>query len=180
MTAPPILHTERLRLRPLVHGDADFIVELLNDPEFIRHIGDRDVRDRDRALCYLEDGPWASYESHGFGPWAVERLRAEASLPAARPLGICGIWQRKTLDAPDLGFAFLPEGRGHGFAFEAAAATIEWARSARNLPRLLAITTDDNHRSCRLLEALGMSLERHLHLPGDDALLRLYSLSLTS
>jgi len=179
VNAPPVLHTERLDLRPLVAEDADFIVALLNDPEFIAHIGDRGIHDRGRALCYLEDGPWASYRSHGFGPWAVDQRPPPAAAPSTpRTIGICGFWQRLALDAPDLGFAFLPAGRGRGYALEAARATLQWASGALHLPRLLAVTTDDNHRSRRLLEALGMDFERHIHLPGDDAQLRLYGLDL--
>lgn len=169
MPAPPPLDTPRLHLRPLVGDDVPFLLALLNDPDFIRFVGDRKVRDLAGARRYLERGPWASYEANGFGPWAV--LRREGG----PTLGICGIWRRESLDAPDLGYGFLPAGRGQGFAREAAVAVLAWARGALGLRRILAITTPDHQRSRRLLESLGMVQEGLVRLPGDDVDLCLYA-----
>ncbi|HLT38766.1 MAG TPA: GNAT family N-acetyltransferase [Enhygromyxa sp.] len=169
MPPPPELVTARLRLRPLVSDDAEFIVALLNDPDFIRFVGDREVHDREGAIRYLRQGPWASYEAHGYGPWAVERREG------GEPLGICGLWRRDDLDAPDLGYAFLPAGRGRGFAREAAAATLAWARDTLGLSRVLAITGDDHLRSQQVLEAIGMVFDGHVRLAGEDIELRVYA-----
>ncbi|MCB9700540.1 MAG: GNAT family N-acetyltransferase [Myxococcales bacterium] len=169
MSPPPILMSARLRLRPLVEGDVDFLIALYGDPDFIRFVGDRGIRDRPAALAYLRNGAWASYEAHGFGPWAIERLGERG------PIGICGLYRRATLDAPDLGYALLPAGRGRGFAREAGRAALEWAEDALGLRRILAITTDEHRASQRVLEALGMHLEGHVRIPGDDADLRLYA-----
>ncbi|MCB9569731.1 MAG: GNAT family N-acetyltransferase [Myxococcales bacterium] len=102
-------------------------------------------------------------------PWAIERLGERG------PIGICGLYRRATLDAPDLGYALLPAGRGRGFAREAGRAALEWAEDALGLRRILAITTDEHRASQRVLEALGMHLEGHVRIPGDDADLRLYA-----
>ena len=91
-----VLDTERLSLRRLGAADAEFIVELLNQPSFIANIGDRGVRTADDARRYIEDGPVASYERFGFGLFLVE-LKS-----TGEPIGICGLLKRDTLDDVDV------------------------------------------------------------------------------
>ena len=67
-----VLETDRLRLRKLSVGDADFILELLNEPSFIQNIGDKRVRTRDDAHLYILNGPVASYETRGFGLYLTQ------------------------------------------------------------------------------------------------------------
>ena len=67
-----IIETERLTIRRLTLDDAEFIRELLNDPDFLKFIGDRGVRTVDDAVAYLKNGPLEMYERLGFGLWCVE------------------------------------------------------------------------------------------------------------
>ena len=145
-----VLETPRLRLRELVAADAPFVLELLTDPDFLRHIGDRGVRDLDTAKTYIADGPQASYATHGHGLWLAE-LRG-----TGEPAGMCGQLRRDTLDAPDLGYAWLPRFRGRGLAREAASAVLAQARDVLGMTRVLAIVSPGNEASCRLLDAIGM------------------------
>jgi RimJ/RimL family protein N-acetyltransferase len=161
MNRPGGVVTRRLELRPLADGDAAFIVELLNDADFLRFIGDRGVRSVEDARRYIETGPQASYAKHGHG------LDLVTERGTGRRAGICGILRRETLDEPDLGFAFLPAFRGRGFALEAAEAALEDARDRLRLPRVLAIASPDNHRSIALLTKLGF-IERGLERVGDS------------
>ena len=62
-----VCKTKRLTLRHFKEDDADFIVTLLNDESFIKHIGDKKVRTRDDAIQYLKNGPLNSYNTLGFG-----------------------------------------------------------------------------------------------------------------
>lgn len=165
--APPLIVTPRLALRPFTLDDAAFIVELLNDPGWLRHIGERNVRTLGQARAYLRDGPLASQQRHGFALWAVCRAGAQV------PLGMCGLIRRDGLDDVDIGYAFLPPARGHGFAREAAAAVLAHAFEQVKLPRVVAITGPANLASQRVLQAIGMRLERRLRLPGhgDESLL---------
>ena len=100
-TAPPVAETHRLRLRPLRLDDAAFILRLVNEPGWLRYIGDKQVRSLDDARDYLRNGPLAMYAREGFGLWLLERL--EDSLP----LGLCGLIKRDSLPDPDIGFAPL-------------------------------------------------------------------------
>ncbi len=168
-TPLPILTTPRLHLRELTPADAPFILVLLNDPDFLRYIGDRQVRTEADARRYIEQGPMAMYAAHGIGLWLVE-LREGGT-----PVGICGLLRRPGLDDPDLGFAFLPAHRGRGYAREAAGATLAHGRSALGFGRILAITSLDNRASERLLLGLGFHYDREVTLPGDPEVLKLFS-----
>lgn len=157
-----VLETERLVLRWLNTGDAAFILRLVNDPSWLKFIGDRGVRTREDAERYLRNGPLAMYARLGFGLYLVETKEG------ALPIGICGFVKREALDDVDLGFAFLPPFRGQRYAFESAASTLAYGRSVLGLARVVAITARDNAPSIRLLERLGFRFERMVRL-GDDA-----------
>jgi RimJ/RimL family protein N-acetyltransferase len=161
--------TSRLSLRRLRLDDAPFILALVNEPAWIRFIGDRGVRTLEDAHRYLQDGPFASYEHFGFGLYAVE-LRA-----AAVPIGMCGLLKREALQDVDIGFALLERYWGHGYAYESAAAVMDLARDQFALKRVVAITTTDNHSSGALLEKIGMHFERMIRMPNDDEELRLFA-----
>jgi [ribosomal protein S5]-alanine N-acetyltransferase len=162
-----LLETPRLLLRRLHASDAGFILKLLNEPAFIRFIGDRGVRDLEDARRYIATGPVASYERHGFGLYLVARRED------GEPVGICGLLKREVLQDADLGFAFLREFAGKGYAAEAARRTLEHARTQLGLRRLVAITTADNARSLRLLDRLGFQFERKLRMPDEPEELNL-------
>ncbi|HET7220624.1 MAG TPA: GNAT family N-acetyltransferase [Vicinamibacterales bacterium] len=148
-----ILETERLVLRRMVLDDDAFVRRLLNEPSFIRYIGDRGVRTLDDARRYIVDGPLTSYERVGFGLYVVETRTDQT------PVGICGLLKRDTLEHPDLGFAFLPRFWSKGYAYEAASAVIQYGRAALGIERILAITSPDNAASIKLLQRLGFSYE---------------------
>jgi RimJ/RimL family protein N-acetyltransferase len=153
--APVTLHeTPRLRLRELVAEDAAFILELVNEPGWIRFIGDRNVHTLEDARGYIERGPMASYAKHGYGLWGVELLAS------GEPVGMCGLVRRESLPQADLGFAFLARHWGRGYAREAAAAVVELARERFHLPQLLAITDPQNTASQTVLERVGFHFEK--------------------
>ena len=164
--------TERLLLRPLTEDDAEFMLELLNDPSFIRNIGDRRVRSLDGAKAYITNGPVASYARNGFGLYLVELQETHESM------GICGLIRRNTLSDVDIGYAFLPPYRGQGYALEAARAVVEYARGTMQLPRLLAITSPENNASNALLEKIGMRFDKMVYLTPEDTGTRLYRMTL--
>src|SRR2546430_12998277 len=74
-----VTESPRLRLRPLADADAPFILELLNDPDFLSNVGDRGVRNLQDARRYIEAGPAAGHRRHGFGLCALE-LKAAAGV----------------------------------------------------------------------------------------------------
>ncbi len=168
----PVLETARLALRELEESDDAFVLELVNEPDWIRFIGDKGVRTLEDARRYLREGPMAMYAKHGFGLWAVE------TKPERVLAGICGLIRRPELEDVDLGFAFLARFRGKGYAREAAAACVAIARERFGLARLLAITDPKNERSMRVLERVGFAFERRWRKTPDAEELALFTHSL--
>jgi len=163
-----IFETERLRLREFTLTDTAFIVELLNTSGWLKYIGDRNVRTEKQAIAYLENGPVRSYREHGFGLSAVE-LKQENKI-----IGMCGILKRDTLEHPDIGFAFLPDFMGNGYAYEIASTTLAYANDTLHLPIICAITDPDNTSSIRLLEKIRMTFIKTFRFPGTNEELLLF------
>jgi RimJ/RimL family protein N-acetyltransferase len=166
-----VLQTERLRLRHMTLDDAAFMLGLLNDPAWHRFIGDRGIRTLDGARDYILAGPVAMVAQFGFGFYVVER-RDDGC-----PLGVCGLAQRDFLDDVDIGYAFLPQYGGQGYALEAAQGVLAHAR-ALGLKRLVATVVPENAASIRLLEKLGLRFERTVQAPDTARELQLFGMAL--
>jgi ribosomal-protein-alanine N-acetyltransferase len=166
-----VADTERLRIRWLNTDDSAFIFGLMNQPAWIQYIGDKGIKTLQDALRYIEGGPVAMYEREGFGLYLVE-LRE-----TSEPIGICGLIKREALEDVDLGFAFLPAFWRKGYAFESAATVMCYGRDALRLRRIVAILSQDNHRSSKLLEKLGFCFEGMVRLQPNDEELKLYAIA---
>ncbi|GHD00475.1 N-acetyltransferase [Pseudorhodoferax aquiterrae] len=164
-----VAETPRLTLRRLTLDDAPFYLQLLNEPSWLAHIGDRGVRTPEEAQAHIAAHILAPYARHGFGMYLVQR-RGDGTA-----LGLCGLVQREALPAPDIGFALLQQHEGLGYAREAAQAVLWHAFRELQLPRLLAITAPTNLRSTKLLGALGFHFQGMV--PVGDRSLRLYALA---
>ena len=166
---PIVLRTPRLNLRKMNKDDGEFIMGLLNDTAFLRYIGDKGVRSIEDAHQYLQTGPMASYQRFGFGLYLVE-LRE-----SGEPIGMCGLLKRDTLEDVDIGFAYLPQHRSKGYAVEAASAVMRHARAGLGLGRIVAITSQDNDGSARVLKKVGFRYERLIRMPHDENELKLFA-----
>jgi len=164
-----ILETKRTILREVIEDDAKFILDLLNQPLFIKYIGDRNVRTVQQARDYIENRFMESYKKFGFGMWAVELKETNA------PIGICGFVKRDLLPDADIGFAFLPQFEKQGYAFETADAVMKYGKDVLGLNRVLAITSQDNKNSGKLLEKINFRFESLIKLPHDTEELKLFS-----
>ncbi len=151
-----IIETERLNLREITINDAPFVLSLLNSKGWLQFIGDRNVKTIPDAQKYIADRLIKSYIDHGLGLYIVELKTSNTSL------GLCGLIKRETLEDIDIGFAFLPEYSGVGYAFEAAYATLKFAFGSLEINKIVAITTPDNIKSIKLLEKIGMQFEKKI------------------
>ena len=166
-----VTQTERLRVRWLNADDSAFIFSLVNQPSWIQYIGDKGVKTLQDAIRYIENGPVAMYKRAGFGLYLVELAKT------GEPIGICGLIKREALEDVDLGFAFLPAFWRKGYAFESAAAVMCYGRNVLGLRRIVAILSQDNHRSSKLLEKLGFCFEGMVRLQSNDEELKLYAIA---
>jgi ribosomal-protein-alanine N-acetyltransferase len=154
-----VLETERLRLRWLSLEDAGFLLELLNDSAWLQCIGDFGVRTLENARTYRIRSPLAMSGHLGFGLYLTELTQELV------PIGVCGLIKRDFWDAVDSGFGFLPDFRMQGYAYEAAAAILAYGKETFGLKRIVAITALDTQASKRVLEKLGLHVERVIHYP---------------
>ncbi|WHY63688.1 GNAT family N-acetyltransferase [Cytobacillus firmus] len=157
-----VLETDRLILRWLTPDDAAFILELLNEPAWIRYIGDKGVRTLEDAKNYIVTGPMKMYSQLGFGLFMVEQKEGNT------PIGMCGLIKRDSLDNVDIGFAFLSRFQMQGYGFESASAALKYGHDQLDLKRILAITSIDNHASSALLEKIGMKYEGTITLDAEE------------
>ena len=164
-----VVETERLVVRHVSVDDAGFMLELLNDPAFLRFVGDKGVRTLEDARRYIREGPIESYRRDGFG------LYLAVLKEGGTPVGVCSLMKRPALTHPDLGFAFLPAYRSQGYAFESASAVMTYAREALGMRRLLAIVSPDNDASVSLLGKLGLKFERMVQMPGEERPIKLFA-----
>jgi len=162
-----VIQTERLVLRQLDLNDAAFVLELLNEPAFLRFIGDKGVKTLDGARDYMLKGPIDSYGRHGFGLYA-------ACLLDGTPIGICGLVKRDGLADVDVGFAFLSRHCAKGYAVESASAVLIHARQVLRLPRIVAITSPENWGSIAVLEKIGLRFEGMIRLAEHGPELKLF------
>ena len=165
-----VAETPRLRLRHVLSSDAPFIIELLNDPDFIRNVGYRGVRTLADAQRYIESGPAGSYARYGFGLYVVE-LRDTAAAA-----GLCGLLHRDTHADVEIGFALLPRYRRRGYTLEATRAALRFGLESLRLTRIVAITAPDNAPTMRILETLGLRFAGLVRFAEDGRESRLYVL----
>ena len=164
-----VIETNRLTLRELNTNDAPFILVLLNTPLWLKFIGNSKVKTIEDAEKYITRVAVESYRKNGFGLYLTS-LKMDDT-----PIGLCGFIKREPLEDADIGFAFLPEHMGHGFAFEASSACLLHAKNKLLLKKILAITLPENHRSTKLLEKLGLQFEKMIKFPNTDEELMLFS-----
>jgi RimJ/RimL family protein N-acetyltransferase len=164
-----VIETQRLRLRRLTLSDADaaFMIRLVNDPGWLAHIGERNVRDMEQSRAYIRK-TLDMYERFGFGSWLAE-LR-----DTGEPIGTCGLVKRDSVEDVEIGYALLPQFRGQGLALEGAQAVLHYARDVLGLERIAAIDTPANRDSIRLLVNIGLTFVRPMTLPNNDEV-HLYS-----
>jgi len=168
-----LIETERLRLRPVTVDDTELMLAIWNDPAFIRNVSDRGIRTVEQAREAIESGAQKLFEDYGYGPYCMS-LKSDGTM-----IGICGLFKRDNLEDPDIGFGVLPDYCGNGYAGEAAAAVVNFARNELGITALTAIVSPTNAPSIGLIEKLGLTFDQMITMPGDDDAICLYSKAFT-
>lgn len=179
----------KVRLEPLKIGDAEFLLELLNTPQYIEYVGDRGVKSITQARTYIEDYFLAAQAENGFGYFTIYGVSDDgdgdrdgegvinqpagtvAEINDQQPVGLVGLMKRDFLDLPDIGFALLPQFFGLGYAQQGCQQLMLKAHDEYQLPKIQAFTSPENLRSQTFLERLGFELIGDLIGPNDEKLL---------
>jgi RimJ/RimL family protein N-acetyltransferase len=153
--------TERLIIRPMSLEDADLILELYNMPNFIKFIGDRNIRNLKDAENYIQSKFLPQFEKLGFGNYLIVLKEGN------QKIGGVGIFEREGLDIVDIGFSVLEKFEGKGYMFEAAQKVKSIGMNDFGLKKVSAITTKDNISSQKLIERLGLRFQKYVTLPNE-------------
>lgn len=144
--------TDRLRLRPLTLDDTDRLLEALGDPLAMTHYPA--PMSRAEVEAWIR---WAleSYETNGFGLWAIERHDDSAFL------GDCGPMLQPVGDAvlPEIGYHLVRREWGKGYATEAAEAALAWVFRETGHVRTCSIVSPANEPSRRVAARVHRRLE---------------------
>ncbi|MFZ2998129.1 GNAT family N-acetyltransferase [Sphingobium sp.] len=154
MTTAPLLHTDRLILRPHGVGDFDAACALWSDAQVVRHIGGSPQDAQAvwfRLLRYA--GMWSLL---GYGMWVVQDRATGAFLGEAGLLNAArGLPE---LDGvPEAGWVLGPQTWGRGIATEAMAAVLGWADAYLDAPAIRCIIEPDNGASIAVAGKLGFA-----------------------
>ncbi len=150
-----------MAIQELELGDAPFILELLNTPQYIQFIGDKNVHSIKDAEINIQERI-DSYVTTGFGLWLVALKKSGV------PIGTCGLIKRDSLEHVDIGFAFHPNYFNKGYAYEAAEGCLRYGYEKLGLSKVVGITDGDNQSSIKLLEKLGLHFEKEIKMPNSD------------
>lgn len=156
--------TPRLLLHDLTLNDAEFISELVNTPEWIKFIGERNIRTQEDAIAYIQKLIY----SPNINYWVV-KLKGQQI-----PIGIITFIKREYLDYPDIGFAFLPKYTKQGYAYEASMTVLKDVMNVFVHAHILATTIKENINSIQLLEKLGFHFSKEIQV--EDEMLLVYSI----
>jgi len=162
------LKSERLILSEFTKNDASFFYQLVNEPAWKQYIGDKNVHTILDAEKYLENNIIPSYQKFGFGFYVVMLKEDNTSI------GMCGLIKRDWMDYVEIGFAFLAQYRGKGYAIESSIATKKYAKEKLAISQIAAITDIDNEKSGNLLNRLGLEFDRLISYPGENKKCKLY------
>lgn len=168
-----VAETNRLIISKFTLKDANFFLKLVNTPNWLKYIGDRNIKTVEEAKKSIEEGHFKSYKNNGFGFYKV-LLKEENN----KTIGTCGLIKRDALENVDIGFAFLPEYEKKGFGYEASIEIIKLAKVQFGIKKLVAITNADNINSIKLLEKLGLTYEKKVKPFDDDKELLLFAKNL--
>ena len=163
------MSTDRLLINRITLDDADFILKLMNDKDWIKNIGDRGIRTIEEAEEYIRTRFLKTYNEVGFGFYSLIIKETQ------QIIGIAGLVDREGIDHIDIGYGMLPEYRGKGYAFEATKAIYDYAYQDLKIDKIVAIVNPDNPGSIKLLTKLGLEFEKMIRLPDEEIDIMLFS-----
>ena len=145
----PTFETQRLRLRPFVHGDAFHLHQILAVEGVLRYYPSSDPPDLERVER-LVARQLVHWEEHGYGWWAVDDKANEALI------GWSGLQYLPDTDEIEIGYLLARPHWGQGLASEGARVGMDFGFSQLNIPTIIGIVHPENIASQRVLEKIGL------------------------
>lgn len=152
----PVLHTERLILRPIALEDFPRWAEMMADPEAARFLGGAQPAATAWRGFMTMAGAWSLTGVSMFS--VIER-------DSGLWLGRIGPWRPHDWPGTEVGWGLHPEAQGKGFGVEAAAAAIDYAFDVLGWTEVIHCIDPDNLPSIRLAERIGSYNQGPTRLP---------------
>jgi ribosomal-protein-alanine N-acetyltransferase len=155
--------TSRLLVRKVAVSDNEFFFKLVNSPGWLKFIGNRNVNSSEDAVHYINKIQNTANLTYG----------VVTMIDTRQTIGIISFIKRDYLEHFDIGFAFLPEFMGKGYAFEAANGLFSSIAKKPEYQIIQAVTIPGNNSSIKLLTKLGMRFEKEIEVGTEK--LHIYS-----
>jgi RimJ/RimL family protein N-acetyltransferase len=156
MDAIPVVETKRLVMRGWTEADFETYAAANADPDVQRFLGGPQDRETSWRSLAAHIGHW---HLRGYGQWALERREDH------RLIGRAGLWHPEGWFGVEVGWKLDRDAWGHGYATEAAVASLDWAWRNVEVDRILSVIHPENGASMRVAERLGMY---HLRADVDE------------
>jgi ribosomal-protein-alanine N-acetyltransferase len=166
---PTTIDTRHLLIRPFTLDDAAAYWPLLSLPEVLRYVGETPTTSLEEVRQILLAAPLKDYAQHGYGRMACIEKNS------GRLVGFSGLKYLADLRDTDIGYRFLPECWGKGYATESAQALMAQGREEFGLARIIGLVDPANGASRRVLEKLGLLFERMLDPEDGHGAMHLYA-----
>jgi RimJ/RimL family protein N-acetyltransferase len=155
------IETSRLRMRMFRPADLDAMSEITRDAEVMRYIGHGRPLTREETRDNLANIV-AAFRRRGFGRWALE-LKETGAL-----VGYCGLSRGNEEVGVEVAYMLARGAWGRGLVLEAGRASLRYGFERLGVGSIAGLTMQDNWRSRRVLERLGMAFVRDAHFYGFD------------
>lgn len=151
-----IIETERLIIRPFEEKDIEPSYQMNLDKEVSKYTGDGGVVSYSEIDRRIRENVFGDYKKYGYGRMAVE-LKSTGEF-----IGFCGLKYLEDMNEVDLGYRFMSEHWGKGYATESSKAVLEYGFNELKLNRIIALVLPENKGSIHVLEKLGFEFEKEI------------------
>ena len=148
--------TTRLILREMIPSDAPGMFALDSDADVQRYVGNQPISTMAEArekIAYIRQ----QYQELGIGRWAVIE-KASNNFVGWAGLKLVKEPMNNHVDYYDLGYRFIKDYWGKGYATECAVASLHYGFTRMKLEAVYAWADADNQASCHVLEKVGLKM----------------------
>ncbi|WP_199611057.1 GNAT family N-acetyltransferase [Flocculibacter collagenilyticus] len=156
------LETQRTYIREFCLEDAEAVLAFNGNEQVTQYTGDAGmVKTLTDAKNIIANIWLREYKEYGYGRWAVVEKSSN------KVIGFCGLKYLPDVGAPDIGYRFLPECWGKGYATETATACIEYCKTHLGVKKIIGDVMEDNIASVKILQKLGLTFSGYIKEDGQ-------------
>lgn len=156
------IETPRTYIREFTIEDAEAVLAFNSNALVTRYTGDANmVKTLGDAKTVIKDIWLKEYAKYGYGRWAV------VDKGSGKVIGFCGLKYIPEVGMPDIGYRFLPEYWGQGYATETALACVTYCKEQLGVTHFFGDVMEDNQASVKVLKKVGLKFNGLIKSYGD-------------